>query len=283
MPRETGFPAADAQDDFLRVRRRQALRALGRRFARGGGDVMAMLPFDEVVGELGRLGETRLGLQVVPLDSIVGTVDRAKEFDRAFQPTSSQVRARWERIAQAMRRGEALPPVQLYRVGEVHFVRDGHHRVSVARALGRRDIEAYVTEVHTRVGADHALRLADLPLKGHERLFRERVPLDPERARGVHLSDPARYGDLAESVEAWGYRESQGRGELLDREHLARAWFEEEFAPVCAMLREAGLITPGETDADAYERLSGERYRLMRTLEWNEDIVARLRGEADAG
>lgn len=282
MARDTGFPAADAQDDFLRVRRRQALRALGRRFARGGGDVMAMLPFDEVVAELGRLGETRLGLQVVPLDSIVGSVDRGKEFDRAFQPTSSQVRARWERIAQAMRRGEALPPVQLYRVGEVHFVRDGHHRVSVARALGRRDIEAYVTEVHTRVGADHALRLSDLPLKGHERLFRERVPLDPERARGVHLSDPSRYGDLAESVEAWGYRESQGRGELLDREHLARAWFEEEFAPVCAMLREAGLIRPGETDADAYERLSGERYRLMRTLEWNEDIVARLRGEADA-
>jgi hypothetical protein len=279
MAPDTGFPEADARDDFLRLRRRQALRALGRRLAGGGGDVGALLPFDEVVSALGWLGERRLGLQIVALDTIVGTVDRAKDFDRLFHPTSSQVRARWERIARAVRRGEALPPVQLYRVGEVHFVRDGHHRVSVARALGHREIDAHVTEVRTRVGAERGLRLRDLPLKGHERLFRERVPLPADAARHVRLSDPARYGELAESVEAWGYRRSLERGEPLDREALARAWYEEEFAPVCAMLREAGLVGARETDADAYARLSGERYRLMRTLDWTPDVVRRLRGD----
>ena len=274
-PPDTGFANADAQDDFLRARRRQAVAAIGRRLSRTG-DVEAMLPFDEVVAELGRVSEVDRGLQVVPIDAIVGTVDRGKEFDRSFRPTSSQVRGRWERIAKAMRRGEPLPPVQLYKVGDVYFVRDGHHRVSVARALGRREIEAFVTEVVTRVGASRGLRRSDLPLKGHERLFRERVPLDPEAAAGVTLTDPWKYGDLAEAVEGWAYRASQDRGEILDRRSAARAWYEEEFVPVTRMLREAGLVGVRETDADAYARLGGVRYRLMRTMDWNEDVIETL-------
>jgi hypothetical protein len=272
--RSTGSVGADVQDDFLRARRAQTMRRLGR-FARG--DVDVILPFDEVVAELGRVGEHDLGLQNVQLDTIVGTVGRTGGgFDRQFRPTSSQVRGRWERIAGAMRRGEPMPPISLYRVGEVHFVRDGHHRVSVARALGRTDIDAYVTEVRTRVGAERTLRMSDLPQKGHERLFRERVPLPPEAAREVVLSDPWKYGEVAEGVEAWGFRAAQERPELLDRVLAARSWYEEEFVPVTAMLREAGLISSGETAADAYERLGGVRYRLMRTMDWNEDVVRRL-------
>lgn len=278
MPRQTGFANADAQDDFLRARRRQAVSALGRRMTRTG-DVEAMLPFDEVVEELGRLAEIDRGLRVVALESIIGTVDRAKDFDRSFRPTSSHVRGRWERIAKAMRRGESLPPISLFRVGDLYFVRDGHHRVSVARALGRAEIEGHVVEVITRVGAERGLRTSDLPLKGHERLFRERVPLDPEAAAGVTLTDPWAYGRLAEGVEAWAFRETQQRGDLLDRRQAARAWFDEEFVPVSRMLREAGLVRPGETDADAYERLGGLRYRLMRTVDWNEEIIERLQRE----
>jgi hypothetical protein len=277
-PRDTGFVNADAQDDFQRARRRQAVASLGRRLSLAG-DVEAMLPFDEVVAELGRTGEVSRGLQVVPTDAIVGTVDRGKEFDRSFRPTSSQVRGRWERIAKAQRRGEALPPIDLYKVGDVYFVRDGHHRVSVARAQGRREIDAYVTEVTTRVGAQRDLKLTDLPLKGHERLFRERVPLDPEAAAGVTLTDPWQYGGLAEAVEGWAYRASQDRGETLNRRAAARAWFEEEFTPVTRMLRDAGLVDAGETDADAFVRLGGVRYRLMRTMDWNDEVIERLRAQ----
>jgi hypothetical protein len=182
-------------------------------------------------------------------------------------------------MANAMRRGESVPPVDLYRVGDVHFVRDGHHRVSVARALGRRDIDANVTEILTRVGADRSLRVSDLPLKGHERLFRERVPLPPPQAVRVRLTDPWKYGDLAEGVEGWGFRQMQDRGELMSREEVARSWFDEEFVPVVEMLRDAGLVGRGETDADAYERLGGVRYRLWRTMDWSEDIIERLRRE----
>ncbi len=277
----TGFPANDAQDDFTRARRKQAMRRLGRRFERGGADIDLILPFDEVVSELGRVSERDLGLQLVELDSIAGTVDRAGagNFDRRFAPTSSRVRVRWERIAEEMRRGGSLPPISVFRVGEVHFVRDGHHRVSVARALGLTHLEARVVEVTTRVGAGRELTLADLPLKGHERLFRERVPLPPAAREKVSLSEAIRYGELAEGVEAWGFRVMQDRAELLHREAVARLWFAEEFVPVVAMLREAGLDRPGQTDADLFADVSRDRYRLMRTQEWTPEVLDRLRAE----
>ncbi len=147
----TGFPSQDAQNDFSRARRRQVLSTLASRLRGEDDDVSVILPFDEVVAALGRRGERRLGLQTIKLDSIAGTVDRSRrEFDRSFRPTSRHVRQRWERIAKAMRRGESLPPIDVYRVGSLHFVVDGHHRVSVARAQGLEVIEAAVTEIQAR-------------------------------------------------------------------------------------------------------------------------------------
>jgi hypothetical protein len=277
-PSSTGLAGADAQDDFLRARRRLALSRLLRWLRREPGEIDHILPFDEVVDALGRVQERDAGLQVVPLDAIVGTVDRLKGFDRHFRPTTPQVRARWERIAAAMRRGEPMPPVDLYRVGEVYFVKDGHHRVSVARALGHHDIEARVIVVVTRIDAPRGLLRADLPLKSHERVFFERVPLPAHARERVRPSDPWDYAILAEGIEAWGWRWTQERGRLMDRRELARRWYEEEYVPVVTLLRDAGMLGHG-TEADAYMRVGGDRYRLLRTHEWSEDVLARLRAQ----
>jgi hypothetical protein len=274
----TGFPSADAQDDFSRARRSQLLAELGRRLRREPDDVGLILPFDEVVEALGMVGEVELGLQTIQLDSVVGTVDRTRDFDRGFRPTTPRVRGRWQRIAAAQRRGEAFPPISVYRVGDLHFVRDGHHRVSVAKSLGRADIDAYVTQVRTRIGTGDELRLADLPLKGHERLFGERVPLAPEQRARVRPSDPWDFGTLAEGVEAWGFRVMQERREYMDREEVARLWYEEDFLPVVETLRQGDFIRPSETDSDAYVRVVRARYELLRTHEWSDEILDRLRG-----
>ena len=277
MARDTGFPTQDAQDDFLRARRRRVLARLSAVLRLEFGDVDVMLSFDEVVGALGRDAERDLGMRSIAVDSIVGTVDRSKEFDRAFRPTSSRARLRFERIAEAQRRGVSMPPIDVYRVGELHFVRDGHHRVAVARAQGRDTIDAHVVEVVTRVAAGGSMSLEDLPLKSHERVFHERVPL-PEPARAqIELTDPVRYGMLAEGVEAWGLRLIQHQRVFMDRAEVARRWFAEEFEPVVAILREAELIGRRETAADAYLRLSGERYRIMRTQEWSDEAIERVR------
>ena len=275
LPRSTGMPGVDAQHDFLRARRSAATAQLIARLRGEPDDVGVILPYEEVVEALGFVSERPLGLQVVALDAILGTVDRGGDFDRRFRPTSARVRSRWERIAAAVRRGEPLPPVDLVRVGEIHFVRDGHHRVSVARALGRADIDAYVTEVITRINADRATHITDLALKSHERLFFERVPL-PEAARAeISLSDPWDYAELAEGVEAWGFRAMQDRVEPLNRAETARAWLEEEYRPVVVMLRETKPIGEG-TDTEAYMRVAAERYRLLRTHRWDDDVLDRV-------
>lgn len=278
MP-DTGMPQQDAQADFARERRRRALaRVIGHlRFE--PEDVSAMLPFDEVVAALGRVSESDLGLQTIPLDSIVGTVARRSgEFDRSFRPTSSGVRSRWEAIMTARRRGQAMPPIDVYRVGDLHFVADGHHRVSVARAFGDTHIEAYVKRVNTKLGAGTDLRLRDLPLKRHERVFRERVPLPEASRHRIQLSDEWRYAQLATLVEAWGLRASYERGELLSREDIARAWFADEYEPVVAVLAEAQIGGEG-TETERYLRIAMLRYLLLTTHDWSDEIVQRLLGE----
>jgi hypothetical protein len=146
---DTGFPRADAENDFLRARRRQSLSALAGRLRGGRGDRDRILPLGEAVGPLGWRGERRLGLQTIALDTIIGSAGPRRDFDRRFRPTSNRVRPRWERLALARRRGEPLPPIEVYRLGGVHFVTDGHHRVSIAAAARQREIDAYVTQVLT--------------------------------------------------------------------------------------------------------------------------------------
>ena len=280
-PRDTGLPRADAEYDFSRARRQRALSRLSARLRRAE-DVNHILPFEEVVRALGRTGERRLGQQLITLDSIVGTVDRSREFDRSFRPTSPRVAERWQRINLAQRKGQAMPPIDVYRIGDMHFVKDGHHRVSVARALGHRDINAYVTEVLTEVGADREIRMRDLPLKSHQRLFYERVPLPPEQREQIHLSDEWRYAALAEAVEAWGFRVSQARGQFMSRGDVAEEWFRDEYRPVVDMLREAGLIAKGVTDTEAYMTVAALRYLILRTHEWDDAVIDAIRRDIES-
>ena len=278
MPADTGFPRADVENDFLRARRHQTLARLAQRLRREPDDVNVILPFDEVVAALGFRSERRLGLQTIQLNTVVGTVDSTRDFDRRFRPTTGRVRERWERLALAQRRGEAIPPIDVYRIGDMHFVQDGHHRVSIAIATGAKTIEAYVTEVLTQIPATGILGRRDLLVKNYERLFRERVPLPPAALAKITVTDPWSYAELGETVEAWGFRYMQDKGRFLNRAEIARQWYNEEYMPVVRMMRAADLIG-SRTEAEAYMRVASERYRLIRTHEWNEEIIERLRRE----
>jgi hypothetical protein len=152
---DTGFPRADVENDFLRARRRQFLATLAHRLRGRRGDDNRLMVLDDVAGPPCWRGQRQLGLQTIRLDTIVGTAGPRRDFDRRFRPTSTRVRFRWERLALAQRRGEALPPIEVYRVGPLHFVADGHHRVSIAAATHQSMIDAYVTQVITRCRPPH--------------------------------------------------------------------------------------------------------------------------------
>ncbi|WP_024877636.1 chromosome partitioning protein ParB [Saccharomonospora piscinae] len=276
--RDTGFPQADAEHDFLRARRRQVLSRLSTWLRREPDDVNIMLPFDEVVRALGKVGERRIGTRVVRLDSIVGSVDRGRDFDRRFRPTSARVRQRWERLALASRRGEHIPPIEVYRVGDLHFVIDGHHRVSVAFALGLTSIEAAVVEVRTKLNPEGIRHRGDLIVKDYRRLFLERVPLRGEARAAVVMTDHWKYAQLGEHVEAWGFRLMQDEGTMLDRATVARRWYDDEYLPVVRMLRQADLVGT-RTEAEAYLWVACERYRLMRTHRWDDEFFQTMRAQ----
>jgi hypothetical protein len=271
----TGSPRDDARAAFDRERRKRVFKRLAARLRMQPGELSDMLPFEDVVAALGATGRTDLGIQRIPLDSIVGTVDRRRgEFDRSFRP-ASETRARWEGIAKARTLGKDMPPIDVFRIGDLHFVQDGHHRVSVARAMGDDEIDAHVTEVQTKLGAGRELQVRDLPLKRHERVFYERVPLAPSMRRRIQLSDEWRYAQLATLIEAWAYRASLERGRLLPRHEVGEAWFREEYEPVVGMLREAGL-GGGGTETERYLRIAMLRFLLLGTFEWDGEIMERL-------
>ena len=145
---DTGVPRVDVEEDFLRARRRHLLDRLVSGLRREPDDT-SPLRFDEVVSVLGFRGEYYLGLRTIRLDTVVGTVEEARDFDRRFRPTSDRDRERWEQLDLAERDGAVIPPIEVYRIGDLHFVKDGHHRVSVAMATGQEMIDADVTEVLT--------------------------------------------------------------------------------------------------------------------------------------
>jgi hypothetical protein len=152
---DTGVPQVDAEDDFARARRRHVLDQLVSWLHRAPGDT-SLLRFDEVVSVLGFRGEYYVGLQTIRLDTVVGTVEDTRAFDHRFRPTSDRERERWELLDLAERQAAVIPPIEVYRIGDLHFVKDGHHRVSVAIATGRQMIDAEVTEVLTRLPATGA-------------------------------------------------------------------------------------------------------------------------------
>ena len=276
MIRDTGSPRADAEADFLRARRHQTISGLTARILRKDGDDYKALSFQQVVDALGLVDEVALGTQVIPVDHIVGSVDKVRDFDPKFRPRTGRSRQRWERIAEAVRRGEPLPPIDVYRIGEIYFVRDGHHRVSVYRSLELPTIEADVRLVRTLVEPDDVRSHSDLAARELRRLFLQRVPLGKAGRQALVLSDPGQYPMLAEMVEAWAARLMFAEGQPLDRARAAKRWYAEEFAPVVGMIQEGALIEKGETPADAYIRAAGDRYSIFQDHSWNADVITEL-------
>src|SRR5258708_13157577 len=158
------------------------------------GKSIDRLSFDEVRQRLRLDDERYIGLQEIPIDKIVGSVGRYKDFTRSFLPRTNAVRSRWQRLDSMARGAEGFPPIEVYKVGEVYFVIDGNHRVSVARQLGAKTIEAYVTELPTAGPFCGGTKPAHFMIKEGYAGFLPKNHLDePRPASQRVLTEPARY------------------------------------------------------------------------------------------
>jgi hypothetical protein len=154
--RATGLPFLDAQADFRAARRAYGVARAARRLTRKPRSGRPPVLADHAVSADGPAR-----LEVVPIARIVGTLEPNGEFDARFRPASEVTRHRWERIALAHRSGIPLPPIVLHEGPDGYYVIDGRHRVSVARALGQTDIDAWVTGRRSREpGGSHVVASA---------------------------------------------------------------------------------------------------------------------------
>ncbi len=239
------------------------LRSVLRKVRSAVDDPMRIMTLSDALTALGEGAVQDLGQREVPLDGIVGTVGRVGDFDRQFRPLQVQSRDRWRRVATAVVTGVELPPVDLIQLGDMYFVRDGHHRVSVARALERITITARVQRICTIAYAMCCLTAQHLPSKAAERLFLERVPLPDDVRTDLWLDDPTEWLRLADAAEAWAYRKMLAGRELRDRGEFAHAWWTEEVEPVITRLRDEGEALELR-DVQAYVMALARRDQLGR-------------------
>jgi hypothetical protein len=140
------LPEQEAAEEFAGARQKAFLRRIGA-FVRRHPSSNRLLSFDEATAALGPWRLAHLGRRTVPVKSIVGSEGRYGDFDDEFLPLQSSSEEKWRSVYAALRRGEGLPPVSLLQVGDAYFVRDGNHRVSVARWLGVEALDAEVVEL----------------------------------------------------------------------------------------------------------------------------------------
>jgi hypothetical protein len=213
-----------------------------------------LLPFDAVRERLGLKHVIDRGVQEVPLDRIVGTVEREREFNRAFLPRDEKLRQRWEDLEELAEGTRGFPPVELYRVGEVDFVVDGHHRVSVARAKGLPTIEARVKEFPTGVPLSPEASIQDLLLQEGLAGFLAATGLVPSKPNEFRVTEPNGYERLLDHISVHRYYRGIELGRLVPWEEAVASWYETVYKPMIDTIRKSRILEefPGRTETDLY-------------------------------
>lgn len=260
-----------ALEDFRNARRQAALQQLLARFT---GKSTELLAYNDVSDKLQVTGTVAQGLREIPLEAIVGSVGRAEDFTRDFLPKHDSDAERWARVKAAVMDMKGWSPIDVYKVGEVYFVKDGNHRVSVARQLGADTITAHVTEVKTKV----PLELEDDPqeviCKAYYLEFLSMTRLDETRpGADLRLTFCEQYPVLLAQIEAHQARLAETRGEVVLPEQAAACWYDDVYLPLARLIREQGIMRnfSERTETDIYVLLSERHEELEEALGWTID------------
>jgi dienelactone hydrolase len=214
-----------------------------------------LLPFEEVRRRLRLLNMHYLGVQEVPLANIIGSVGRYRDFTRAFFPRNDDMRDRWRQVSWLAGAGGGLPPVELYKVSQAYFVRDGNHRVSVARQQNVATIQAYVWEYDTRVSLEPDTNINDLLCKAAHAAFMEQTGLDhlyPDLS--IELTHPDGYEELLYDIEAYQRVIARIDEREVPFDEAVMLWYEMRYTPIVEIIRQRAILNefPGRTEADLY-------------------------------
>jgi hypothetical protein len=214
-----------------------------------------LLSYDEIKEKLRIGGPIYRGIKTVEVEKIVGSLNRYYQFDRAFLPLYDHVAPRWQNVDRAFYQEVNLPPVVLYKVGEVYFVVDGHHRVSVAREQGQLFIEAEVRECSTKVNITPNLKPEDLEILGEKVDFLERTGLDRIRPKvSIKLTIPDGFDRMLEHIAVHRYFMGLDLQRDITEEEAIAHWYDTVYLPIVGIIRGSGILSdfPGKTEGDLY-------------------------------
>jgi hypothetical protein len=225
-----------------------------------------LLPFDEVRTRLPVKGQHYTGMHEIPLDSIIGSVSRYNDFDRAFLPRQTHTRDRWENVDTAHLRDVILPPIEVYQIGDAYFVKDGNHRVSVARLKGQAYIDAYVIKLDVQVDIDSSLNLDSLILKEEQAQFLEITHLNEYRPDSiVELTIPGMYATLAEHIRVHRWFMGEKSQRQISEQEAVVDWYDAVYMPLVEIIRRQKILRdfPHRTEADLYLWIIEHRWYLQ--------------------
>jgi hypothetical protein len=220
------------------------------------GKPAELLSFEDIRARLRLREEYYKGTQDVPLEQIVGSVGRYREFTSNFLPRRSKMQERWSRVYSLATGMMGLPPIELYKVGNAYFVRDGNHRVSVARQMGAKTIQAHVIELPTSISLKPGMTPDELDAAAAQAEFLDITRLDQTRAHhvAIELSEPSRYDDLLGHVHLHKsvMEATQKRDISLDA--AAADWYDTVYRPAVSLIRKYDVLkyVPGRTEGDLY-------------------------------
>jgi hypothetical protein len=225
------------------------------------GNKLHLLSFSEVVDKL-RLSESVYrGLHDIPLENIVGSTGRYDDFTRRFLPrrTDKRDKERWRNIYTLAVTGKGFPPIEVYKIDQVYFVKDGNHRVSVARELGWESIQAYVTELPSPISLEPDVEPMDLVIKEECAYFLDETKLDqtrPDSKDHLDFTEAGGYQRLLRHVHLHQHllQQASPASNPVSLPAAAADWYDHVYLPLIQTFRESDVIKhfPGRNEADLY-------------------------------
>ena len=259
-------PAGGSQTLSLKAFRRARWQAMMERItAKLTGQSADLLCYWEVQEYLGSEVSRKIGLQEIRLANIVGSVERCGDYTREFLPLKDSDQRRWTSIQAALAEARPLPPIRVFQIGEVYFVVDGNHRVSVARQSGLTHIQANVVQIQTKARLSSKDQLSDLFPKGAYARFLERTYLDEIRPEAdLQLTVPNRYQAFEVQLESHRVFLALDRRQEATPKEATADWYDNVYLPMVNAIRNGNLLRdfPGWTEADLYLVLCEHRLAL---------------------
>ncbi len=244
-----------AEEDFNRARNKAVVNEIQNFLY---PDKRKLLSFNDVKKILKPKNEVYAGMQTVPIEKIVGSEGRYQDFDNHFLPRTNMLKARWARVDEAHLSDIVLPPIQLYEIGGLYFVRDGNHRVSVAKTQGVDFIDAEVislkSEIQLRPHVTPQNLLSEV-IKYEKRIFYAETQFgDLTEDWHLDFTSPGQYDVIYNHILGHKYFINEKQSEEIPFSDALISWYNKVYTPVLHVIRHAKLLKrfKDRTPSDLY-------------------------------